>query len=355
MALSRSPRPRSSTEGRGRSFLELDETERLVWADEHLDAGDPRAEAVTLDEALPGLSGDERERARARLDELTRAHREAWAGDLAPFLDLARSSFRHGLLDTAVVSWRTPARALRAALAAPEWRSVRRVFFEWAAPGLDAARRRSPEAVTQLQLLERLPALRGVGGLLPNVFSELAPRETLTELHLRTEGAPPPRLLEHVARHRGLRRLGFACPAWAPPQLPAPMWKPFTPPGLELLTLECQGRGAGWLRLAKGLGCPSLAVQTPELGNAWLRTQRLEAGLALALWFPDAGYLAEGCISALEDLVVTDVARVEVWLPGALVTEHALRLEQALARFARAERALLTGRLPRHPLFVDPA
>ncbi len=329
----------------------FDDALRLVWADEQIDHGDPRAEAISLESALPGLEADRQAHARARLASLLQTHGATWAGPLAPFLDLPRSTFRLGFLDTAVLSWRAAPRALRALAAAPEWRTVRRVFFNWSAGGTDVARRRTPEAVTQLELLRRLPWLTGLGGVLPNVFLELDALPPLTALHLRLAAPPAGPLLTRIHALRSLERLGLHVPAWAPPQQMAPMWKPLLPPGLQLLSLECAGRAPGWVRLAKGLPVPRFAVQTPELGNAWFLTRQTRAGLQLDFYIPDAGYVAEGAVRVLEDLPTQDLSSVLVWTPGALLAEHDARLKQALARFGKVEAAALEGRLRVHPVF----
>ncbi len=350
-------RPRSSQlEDRGRFMSAVarapfDDALRLVWADEQLDLGEPRAEAISLDNALPGLEVEQQGLARARLASLTEQHGAQWAPDLAPFLDLPRCIFRLGFLDTAVISWRAPARALRSVAASPDWRTVRRVFFNGSAPSLDPAGRKSPEAVTQLELLRRLPWLTGVGGLLPNVFLAMGPHAPLTALHLRLEAPPSGALLARLSTFPALRRLALREPKWAPPQQMAPMWRPLTPPGLELLCLECLGRAPGWLKLAKGLPTPRFAVQTPELGNAWLVTRQVRGGLAVDLWIPDAGYLAERCLAVLEDLPTPEITSLQVWTPGVLHDAHAARLTQAMARFGKAETAVLTGRLRVHPVF----
>jgi len=343
-------RPRSlQSEDRG-PFLSavfaapFDDALRLVWADEHLDV-DPRAEAISLESATHDAA------ARTRLAALIGLHGATWAGALAPFLDLPRCTFRLGFLDTAVLSWRASAVDLRRHLAADEWSTVRRVFFNWSAAGTDVAKRRTPEAVTQLELLRRMPWLEGLGGVLTNVFDALGHLEALTALHVKLEQPPTAPFLARIAKLPKLTRLGLQENRWAPPQQMAPMWQPLTPPGLELLSLECVGRAPGWARLAKGLPTPRFAVQSAELGNAWFVTRQTRAGLQLEYWFPDASYLIERCLAVLEDLPTTELTSVLVWTPGALLAEHEARLKQALNRFSKAETAVLTGRLRVHPVF----
>jgi hypothetical protein len=322
----------------------FDDALRLVWADEHLDV-DPRAEAISLESATHHAA------ARTRLSALVALHGETWAGALAPFLDLPRCTFRLGFLDTAVVSGRASPLELRKHVTADEWRTVRRVFFNGTAAATDVAKRRTPEAVTQLELLRRMPWLEGIGGVLTNVFDALDELDSLSALHLKLEHPPTAPLLARLAKLPKLTRLGLQENRWAPPQQMAPMWKPLTPPGLELLSLECAGRAPGWARLAKGLPTPRFAVQTMELGQAWFITRQTRAGLQLEYWFPDASYLIERCIAVLEDLPTADLASLLVWTPGALLAEHEARLQQAIRRFAKAETAVLTGRLRVHPVF----
>lgn len=330
----------------------FDDAVKLVWADEHVDEGDARAEAIQLEAALPGLEPDRQTHARTRLQTLTEAHGAEWAGPLAPFVDLKRSTFRLGFLETAVIGWSVNQPALRKLAGHPSWRTVRRVFFNGMAIELDVGKRRTPEAVTQLEVLRKMPWLTGVGGLLPSIFLALGePIEQLTALHLRLPEPPSPQVLARVQTLKSLRRLGLQETRWAPPQQMAPMWLPLTPPGLELLSLEVVGRALGWPRLAMGLPVPRLAVRTAEMGHAWFITRKTKQGLQLDFWLPDAGYLAEGGLQVLESLPTRDIASMLVWVPGALHDDHQRRLTQALARFSKAEAVPLIGAMKFHPVF----
>lgn len=330
----------------------FDDALRLVWADEHVDAGDPRAEAIQLEAALPGLEPDRQAHARARLASLVAQHGADWAGPLGRFIDVKKSTFRLGFLETAVLSWNLPQPALRKLAGDDAWRTVRRVFFQGVALELDAGKRRTPEAVTQLEVLRKMPWLTGVGGLLPSIFLALGDFiEQLDTLHLRLPAPPSAKLVARLEKLRALKRLGLQENRWAPAQQLAPMWRPFSPPGLELLSLETHGAAMGWARLGLELPVPRLAARSPEMGHAWFITRQTKTGLQLDFWLPDAGYLAESGIRVLESLPTRDLVSVLVWVPGALHDDHQRRVRQALARFSKAETAVLPGALRFHPVF----
>ena len=330
----------------------FDDTLRLVWADEHVDAGEPRAEAIQLEAALAGLEPDRQAHARARLQSLIAQHGADWAGPLGPFIDVKRSTFRLGFLETAVLQWSISQPALRKLAGHSAWNTVRRIFFQGVALETVAGGRRTPEAVTQLEVLRKMTWLTGVGGLLPSIFLALGDFiEQVDTLHLRLPETPSAKLIDRLAKLRSLRRLGLQENRWSPPQQMAPMWAPFTPAGLELLTLETHGSAMGWARLATGLPTPRLAARSPEMGHAWFITRQTKAGLQLDFWLPDAGYLAESGIRVLESLPTKDLASVLVWVPGALHDDHQRRVTQALARFSKAETAVLPGSMKFHPVF----
>jgi uncharacterized protein (TIGR02996 family) len=326
-----------------------DDGRRLVLADALIDAADPRGDFIQRQAALARLGDGARQRAEAELRSLQRVHGARWAGGLAGVLELNDCTFRLGFLDTAVVSWRVTPAEVRRLAGRPEWRTVRRLAFTWPGPGLDPARRRNPAAVTQYELLRRLPWLKGVSGLLFSAWQGLPTPPRLEAVQVVLDDTPDEAFYRRLETAPDVTRLGLSSVKWAPPLKPAPVWATLLSGGRRQLALEAIGEPGAWARLARRLPLDSLAVRTLRTGNAWFDFRRLgDHAPALAVWLPDAGYFAEGTLRALEELPLTDFAAVTVFTPGALLVENERRLAQALARFGRAEKRVREGRLGSH-------
>ncbi len=332
-----------------------DDARRLVLADALVDRGDPRGDFIVRQAALSRLSANARALAEAQLYHLQQHHASTWAGALAPALELGECTFRLGFLDTAVVTWRQTPAQVRALATRPEWRTVRRVAFSWPGPGLDAAGRRTPAAITQLELVRRMPWLRGVSGLLFPAFVAMHATPQLDTVQVVLDGMPDESFYATLEAFGAIRRLGLQSIKWAPPLQPAPVWTRLLGAPRTQLALEAIGEPGAWARLARRLPLPSLAVRTFRTGNAWFVFGRDGQQHTLGVWLPDAGYFADGTLRALEDLPLTDFVKVDVYTPGALLAENEHRLMQALGRFGRAERRVLEGRVTAHLVLDDRA
>jgi uncharacterized protein (TIGR02996 family) len=330
-----------------------DDGRRLVLADALVDELDPRGDFIQRQAALSRLTGEDRELAWSEVLALQRRHGARWAGGLASMLELGDCTFRLGFLDTAVVSWRVSPAEVRRLVGRPEWRTVRKVAFTWPGPGLDPAGRRNPAAVTQAELLRRLPWLRGVSGVLFPAWESLPAPSALEAVQVVLDARPDDAFYRRLEQAPKLTRLGLSSVKWAPPLAPAPVWATLLGAGRRQLALEAIGEPGAWARLARRLPLDSLAVRTFRTGNAWFDFRKAGDAPTLSVWLPDAGYFAEGTLKALEDLPVVDFAAVTVFVPGALVAEHEHRLAQALARFGRAERRVREGRLGAHLVLDD--
>ena len=326
-----------------------DAARRLVLADVLLDRGDPRGEFIQRQAVLPRLVGLEREDTVAELWQLQRQHAAQWAGGLAGALELNDCTFHLGFLDTAVVSWRVSPTEVRRLAGRPEWRTVRSVAFTWPGPGLDPAGRRNPASVTQVELLRRMPWIRGVSGLLFPAWQALGLEVALEAVHVVLDGMPDEPFYGRLDASPSVTRLGLSSVKWAPPLKPTVLWNRLLGVGRRQLALEAIGEPGAWARLARRLPLDSLAVRTFRTGNAWFEFGRQPDGEpTLTVWLPDAGYFADGTLRALEDLPLVDFARVTVFTPGALLAENEHRLSQAMARFGRAERRVHEGRIASH-------